>query len=101
VWFCYDETRPVLRDMSFRIEAGETVAVVGLNGSGKSTIGLLATRLYEPDAGSILVGGQDIRQVSRRSLRATLTLVPQDPILFDETIRKIFFMGIRERPAKT
>ena len=93
VWFCYNEDRPVLRDMSFRIEAGETVAVVGLNGSGKSTIGLLATRLYEPNAGSILVGGQDIRQVGRRSLRATLTLVPQDPVLFDETIRENLLYG--------
>jgi ABC-type multidrug transport system fused ATPase/permease subunit len=93
VWFCYNEDRSVLRDMSFRIEAGETVAVVGLNGSGKSTIGLLATRLYEPNAGSILVGGQDIRQVGRRSLRATLTLVPQDPVLFDETIRENLLYG--------
>ena len=93
VWFCYDESRPVLRDMSFRIEAGETVAVVGLNGSGKSTIGLLATRLYEPNAGSILLGGQDIREVGRRSLRATLTLVPQDPVLFDETIRENLLYG--------
>src|SRR5579863_7059581 len=93
VWFCYKEDRPVLRDMSFRIEAGETVAVVGLNGSGKSTIGLLATRLYEPNAGSILVGGQDIRQVGCRSLRSTLTLVPQDPILFDETIRENLLYG--------
>jgi len=93
VWFCYNENRPVLRDMSFHIDAGETVAVVGLNGSGKSTIGLLATRLYEPDAGSILVGGQDIRQVGRRSLRALLTLVPQDPVLFDETIRENLLYG--------
>ena len=93
VWFRYNEDRPVLREMSFLIEAGETVAVVGLNGSGKSTIGLLATRLYEPNAGSILVGGQDIRQVGRRSLRATLTLVPQDPVLFDETIRENLLYG--------
>jgi len=93
VWFCYDESRPVLRDMSFRIEPGETVAVVGLNGSGKSTIGLLATRLYEPTAGLILVGGQDIRQVGRRSLRAILTLVPQDPVLFDETVRDNLLYG--------
>jgi ABC-type multidrug transport system fused ATPase/permease subunit len=93
VWFCYDETRPVLRDMSFRVEAGETVAVVGLNGSGKSTIGLLATRLYEPNAGLILVGGQDIRRVGRRSLRAIVTLVPQDPVLFDETIRENLLYG--------
>lgn len=93
VWFCYHEDRPVLRDMSFRIEAGETVAIVGLNGSGKSTIGLLSTRLYEPDAGSILIGGQDIRQVGRRSLRSIMTLVPQDPILFDKTIRENLLYG--------
>lgn len=93
IWFCYNEDRPVLRDMSFRIEAGESVAVVGLNGSGKSTIGLLATRLYEPNAGSILLGGQEIQQVGRRSLRATLTLVPQDPVLFDETIRENLLYG--------
>ncbi len=93
VWFSYREDRPVLHDMSFRVEAGETVAVVGLNGSGKSTIGLLATQLYEPDAGSILVGGQDIRQVSRRSLRASVTLVPQEPILFNETIRENLLCG--------
>ena len=54
---------------------------------------LLATRLYEPNAGSILLGGQDIRQVSRRSLRAILTLVPQDPVLFDETIRENLLYG--------
>ncbi len=93
VWFSYSEDRPVLRDMSFRVEAGETVALVGLNGSGKSTIGLLATRLYEADSGSILVGGQDIREVGRRSLRATVTLVPQDPVLFDETIRENLLYG--------
>jgi ABC-type multidrug transport system fused ATPase/permease subunit len=88
VWFAYNEGRPVLRNMSFRIEAEETVTLVGLNGSGKSTIGLLATRLYEPDRGSILVGGKDIQGVSRRSLRAGVTLVPQDPFFFDETIRQ-------------
>ncbi len=93
VWFSYDESRPVLRDMSFHVEAGETVAVVGLNGSGKSTIGLLATRLYDPSAGAILVGGQDIQEVGRRSLRATITLVPQDPVLFDETIRENLLYG--------
>lgn len=57
VWFAYSKDRPVLREMSFRVEAEETVALVGLNGSGKSTIGFLATRLHDPDAGSILVGG--------------------------------------------
>ncbi len=93
VWFAYNEDRPVLRNMSFRVEAEETVALVGLNGSGKSTIGLLATRLYDPDAGSILVGGKDIHDVDRRSLRASITLVPQDPFLFDETIRENLLYG--------
>jgi ABC-type multidrug transport system fused ATPase/permease subunit len=93
VWFAYNKDRPVLHNMSFRVEAEETVALVGLNGSGKSTIGLLATRLYEPDAGSILVGGRDIRYFDRRSLRAYITLVPQDPILFDETIRQNLLYG--------
>jgi ATP-binding cassette subfamily B protein len=88
VWFAYNEGRPVLRNMSFRVEAEETVALVGLNGSGKSTIGVLATRLRDPDRGSILVGGKDIHDVSRRSLRAGITLVPQDPFFFDETIRQ-------------
>ena len=93
VWFAYNEDRPVLRDMSFRVEAEETVALVGLNGSGKSTIGLLATRLYDPDRGSILVGGNDIQDVDRRSLRSSITLVPQDPFLFDETIRENLLYG--------
>ena len=93
IWFSYNQDRPVLQDMSFRVEPGETVAVVGLNGSGKSTIGLLATRLYDPDSGSILLGGQDIQDFGRRSLRAALTLVPQDPVLFDETVRGNLLYG--------
>jgi ABC-type multidrug transport system fused ATPase/permease subunit len=93
VWFAYSGDRPVLRNMRLCVEAGETVALVGLNGSGKSTIGLLATRLYVPNAGSILVGGKDIRDVDRRSLRARVTLVPQDPFLFDETIRENLLYG--------
>jgi len=93
VCFSYERDRPILRNMSFRIEPEETVALVGLNGSGKSTIGLLATGLYTPDAGSILVGGSDTREVGGRSLRATISLVPQDPILFDETIRENLLYG--------
>ena len=93
VWFAYNKDRPVLREMSFRVESEETVALVGLNGSGKSTIGLLSTRLYDPNAGSILIGGRDIHHVDRRNLRAYITLVPQDPILFDETIRQNLLYG--------
>jgi len=93
VYFSYEQGRTILRNMSFRIESEETVALVGLNGSGKSTIGLLATGLYTPDAGSILVGGSDTQEVGGRSLRATISLVPQDPVLFDETIRGNLLYG--------
>jgi ATP-binding cassette subfamily B protein len=98
VWFSYKKDRLVLSDMSFRVEAGETVALVGLNGSGKSTVGMLTTRLHEPDTGRILIGGRDIQEVSRRSLRATVTLVPQNPILFDATVRENLLYG---NPAAT
>jgi ABC-type multidrug transport system fused ATPase/permease subunit len=93
VWFSYEKERSVLRNMSFRTEPEEAVALVGLNGSGKSTIGFLATGLYNPDSGSIVVGGSDTQEVSNRSLRATISLVPQDPILFDETIRGNLLYG--------
>jgi ABC-type multidrug transport system fused ATPase/permease subunit len=93
VYFSYEPDRAILRNMSFRIEPEETVALVGLNGSGKSTIGLLATGLYTPDAGLILVGGCDTQEVGGRSLRATISLVPQDPILFDDTIRGNLLYG--------
>jgi ABC-type multidrug transport system fused ATPase/permease subunit len=69
------------------------VALVGPNGSGKSTIGLLATRLCHPDSGSILIGGRDIQDVGRRSLRTNITLVPQDPFFFDTTIRENLLYG--------
>jgi ABC-type multidrug transport system fused ATPase/permease subunit len=93
VWFSYSDDRPVLRGMSFRVDAGETVALVGLNGSGKSTVGLLATRWFEPTSGEILVGGVNIRDVSVRNLRTLVTLVPQDPVLFDATIRDNLLYG--------
>lgn len=93
VWFAYTEGRPLLRNMSFHVDGEETVALVGLNGSGKSTIGLLATRLRDPDAGSIFVGDIDIHNVKRRSLRACISLVPQDPFLFDQTIRESLLYG--------
>jgi ABC-type multidrug transport system fused ATPase/permease subunit len=93
VTFSYRQDRPVLHNLSFRITAGETVALVGLNGSGKSTVGMLAARLYEPSSGAVLVGGRDIREIGRRSLRSTVTLVPQDPILFDDTVRENLLYG--------
>jgi ATP-binding cassette, subfamily B, bacterial len=93
VCFAYHEGRPVLHDMSFRVEAGETVALVGLNGSGKSTIGMLATRLQDPNAGSILIGDCNIQGISPQSLRACITLIPQEPFFFDQTIRESLLYG--------
>jgi ABC-type multidrug transport system fused ATPase/permease subunit len=93
VSFSYDKCRPVLCDVNFRIDSDESVAIVGRNGSGKSTIGLLATRIHDPASGSILLRGQDTRYVSRRRLRALVTLVPQDPFFFDGTIRANLLYG--------
>jgi ABC-type multidrug transport system fused ATPase/permease subunit len=98
VSFSYRADRPVLHDLTFHVNPGETVAVVGLNGSGKSTLGLLAARIYDPHTGAILVGGCDIREVKRGNLRSTVTLVPQEPILFDDTVRENLLYG---NPAAT
>ncbi|MCG1017414.1 ABC transporter transmembrane domain-containing protein [Burkholderia sp. b13] len=84
--FSYEPSRRILWDVSFRIEPGQTVAVVGGSGSGKSTLARLLFRLYQPDAGSIKIDGQDLRLVTQRSLRAALGIVPQDTILFNDTI---------------
>jgi ABC-type multidrug transport system fused ATPase/permease subunit len=93
VSFSYDQRRPVLCDVNFRISPDESVAIVGLNGSGKSTIGLLATRIHNPVSGSIFLRGQDIRYLGRRNLRALVSLVPQDPFFFDGTVRANLLYG--------
>jgi ABC-type multidrug transport system fused ATPase/permease subunit len=85
--------RPLLEDVSFAIGPGERVALVGLSGSGKTTIGRLATRLYDPSGGRILVEGRDAREFSLRGLRGTVALVPQDPILFDGSLRENLLFG--------
>ncbi|MFI0150787.1 ABC transporter ATP-binding protein [Streptomyces lydicus] len=79
--------RPVLRDFSLRIEAGETVAVVGTSGSGKSTVSLLLPRFYDVSAGRVLVGGHDVRGLTLASLRAAIGLVPENSFLFSDSIR--------------
>lgn len=82
VWFGYDKQRPVLEDITFGIEPGQMVGVVGRSGSGKSTLVSLIGRLYEADAGRILVGGVDVCQLSARALRRRIGMVPQEPFLF-------------------
>jgi ABC-type transport system involved in Fe-S cluster assembly fused permease/ATPase subunit len=84
--FGYDGKRQILFDVSFDLPAGSTVAVVGHSGSGKSTLSRLLFRFYDVDAGRITINGRDIREVTQSSLRAALGIVPQDTVLFNDTI---------------
>jgi ABC-type multidrug transport system fused ATPase/permease subunit len=86
--FGYGGERPVLTDISLRIAAGETVAIVGTTGAGKSTLIKLVPRFYDPDQGRVLVDGVDIRDVSKESLRRQIGLVPQEPLLFAGSVRE-------------
>jgi ABC-type transport system involved in Fe-S cluster assembly fused permease/ATPase subunit len=87
VRFSYDPERPILKGLSFEVPAGKTVAIVGPSGAGKSTISRLLFRLYDISGGKILIDGQDIRNVTQSSLRASIGMVPQDTVLFNDTIR--------------
>jgi ATP-binding cassette subfamily B protein len=100
VGFAYDPRRPVLRDVSFEIPHGRRVAVVGASGAGKSTIGRLLFRFYDPTQGRILLDGRDIRDVTQASLRAAVAVVPQDAVLFNETIRYNIAFGRPEASAE-
>lgn len=87
VRFAYEPARPILKGISFEVPAGKTVAIVGPSGAGKSTISRLLFRLYDISGGKILIDGQDIRDVTQASLRASIGMVPQDTVLFNDTIR--------------
>jgi ABC-type transport system involved in Fe-S cluster assembly fused permease/ATPase subunit len=87
VRFSYDPARQILKGLSFEVPAGKTVAIVGPSGAGKSTISRLLFRLYDVSGGQILIDGQDIRNVTQASLRASIGMVPQDTVLFNDTIR--------------
>jgi ATP-binding cassette subfamily B protein len=87
VSFAYEPARPILKDVSFEIPAGATVAIVGPSGAGKSTISRLLFRFYDISSGRILIDGQDIREVTQSSLRACVGMVPQDTVLFNDTVR--------------
>ena len=85
--FGYDVKRQILFDVTFEVPAGHTVAVVGASGAGKSTLSRLLFRFYDIGSGSISIDGQDIRDVTQASVRASLGIVPQDTVLFNDTIR--------------
>ena len=84
--FGYDPRRPILEDVSFAVPAGKTVAIVGPSGAGKSTIGRLLFRFYDVTGGRITLDGQDLREVTPDSLRAAIGIVPQDTVLFNDTV---------------
>ena len=86
VSFAYDPSRPILHDVSFVIPAGKTVAVVGPSGAGKSTLARLLYRFYDINAGHISIDGQELRSVTQSSLRAAIGIVPQDTVLFNDTV---------------
>ena len=84
--FSYEIDRTILRDISLVVDAGTTTAIVGYTGSGKSTISRLLLRFYDPQAGRILIDGQDLRELTQHSLREAIGVVPQDTVLFNDTI---------------
>ena len=96
VWFSYPGARDrgwVLQDISFRVERGSSLAIVGATGSGKSTLVDLIVRTYDPDRGAVLIDGVDLRQLSLQELRRAVGFVPQETFLFGETLRRNILLG--------
>jgi ATP-binding cassette subfamily B protein len=100
VHFAYDPARPILHDVSFEIPAGKTVAVVGPSGAGKSTLARLLYRFYDVTDGRIEIAGQDIRGITQDSLRRAIGIVPQDTVLFNDTVEYNIAYGRTFGPAE-
>jgi ABC-type transport system involved in Fe-S cluster assembly fused permease/ATPase subunit len=98
VSFSYDAARPILHDVSFEIPPGKTVAVVGPSGAGKSTLARLLYRFYDINSGAITIDGQELRAVTQTSLRRAIGIVPQDTVLFNDTVEYNIAYG---RPGAT
>jgi ATP-binding cassette subfamily B protein len=100
VGFGYDPARPVLEDVDLEIEAGRTVALIGRTGSGKTTLAALVPRFYEVTGGRVLVDGNDVRDLERRSLRREIGVISQDPFLFSASIRDNIAFGMPDAPQE-
>lgn len=101
VTFGYEPGRTILNGLSFEVPAGSTTAIVGPSGAGKSTIGRLLFRFYDPQGGRVLVGGEDIALVSQDSLRAQIGIVPQDSVLFNESLAYNIAYGAEDADEET
>ncbi|MCB2116923.1 MAG: ABC transporter ATP-binding protein/permease, partial [Rhodobacteraceae bacterium] len=100
VRFGYEAARPILKGIDLTVRAGETVAIVGPSGSGKSTIGRLLFRFYDVTGGAVRIDGQDLRDVTQDSLHAQIGVVPQDTVLFNDTIHYNIAYGRPEAPRE-
>jgi ATP-binding cassette subfamily B protein len=100
VSFGYDSARPILKDVTIRVGAGQTVAIVGPSGSGKSTIGRLLFRFYDVTGGALRIDGQDVRSVTQQSLHDVIGVVPQDTVLFNDTIEYNIAYGNPDAPRE-
>ncbi|MCX7890389.1 MAG: ABC transporter ATP-binding protein/permease [Rhodobacteraceae bacterium] len=100
VHFAYDPARPILRGVSLRVGPGQTVAVVGPSGSGKSTIGRLLFRFYDVTGGALRIDGQDVRAVTQQSLHDAIGVVPQDTVLFNDTVEYNIAYGNPDAPRE-